>query len=190
MLDEPSDFRSPSLTEERSHPNHWYNKAADLRAAAGAIWHAMETDVEGKVAQSLGLPRGYSMGIACWHVYHMLCGLALEVIMKAIMAQRGLKVPATHNLSNLAGMLKIKLSSHERNLLKFYSSTLIWAGRYPTPKECSDDALRAFYDEANSVLRKPLKKVGSLTITVGTDATDWGNFHPLWLRLANEFEFR
>jgi len=31
----------PSLTEDQSHPNHWRNRPADLKASAGALWHAM-----------------------------------------------------------------------------------------------------------------------------------------------------
>ena len=180
----------PSLTEARSHPNHWYNRAADLRAAAGAAWYAMENDRQDGIAEALGLPSGYSMSVACWPVYHMLCGLALEVIFKAVMAQRGMKVPEIHDLNNLAGQLGLKRTPKERDLLKFYSSSIAWAGRYPIPKNCSDERLQGFYDEANTVLRKPLRKMGTLMLTIGSGATDWEHFHPLWLRFASEFEFK
>lgn len=33
----------PTLTKDRGHPNHWRNRAADLRASAGALWHAMDS---------------------------------------------------------------------------------------------------------------------------------------------------
>ncbi|VBS37530.1 Uncharacterised protein [Burkholderia pseudomallei] len=90
----------PTLTEERSHPNHWFNRGADLHASAGALWYAMENDVRQEIAQGLGFSSGYSMGVACYPVYHMMCGLALEVIMKAVLVQRGLPFPKTHSLAD------------------------------------------------------------------------------------------
>ena len=189
MSDEFCDYHAPSLTVERSHPNHWYNRAADLRASAGALWHSMNMDADQKVAQSLGLGPGYSMGVACWHVYHMLCGLAIEVVLKAVMSQRGIKIPEIHDLNNLAAMLGIDRTPHERKLLKFYSSAVVWSGRYPIPRKCSDEALRSFYDEAHAVLRKPLRQIGSLTLTSSSESTDWEHFHSLWCRFAEEFKF-
>lgn len=180
----------PSLTEERSHPNHWYNRAADLRAAAGATWYAMEQDHKQGVAQALGLGEGYSLSIACRPVYHMLCGLALEVIIKSVMAQRGMKVREIHDLNNLATEIGVTRTQSERALLKFYTSSVIWAGRYPTPRNCSDEALRSYYQDASQVLTKPTKKFGSLQLRVSSGATDWDHFHALWLRFSNEFQFR
>lgn len=178
----------PTLTEERSHPNHWYNRAADLRAAAGSAWYAMQND--SAAASSLGLPTGYSMGVACWPVYHMLCGLALEVLFKAVMAQRNMKIPEIHDLNNLASMLSLKRSEEERGLLKYYTSSVVWAGRYPIPRNCSDERLKNFYRESADVLMKPVKKLGSLVLRTSSGATDWENFHALWKRIANEFVFQ
>lgn len=190
ILDADFEFSLPSLSEERAHPNHWYNRAADLRAAAGAAWYAMENDGQKRIANSLGLGDHYDMSVACWPVYHMLCGLALEVIIKAVMRQKGIVVPEIHDLNDLASRIGFERIAHERALLKFYTSSIIWAGRYPIPKNCSDKALRKFYDEAEAVLRKPGRKLGTLRLSVASGATDWEHFHALWLRIAGNFEFR
>lgn len=178
-----------NLSEERSHPNHWYNRAADLRATAGAAWYAIRGDQEHGIAASLGFSPGYSMDVACRPVYHMLSGLALEVIIKAVMKQRGSKIPEHHDLNNLASQIGFARTPHERRLLKFYTSSVIWAGRYPTPRNCSDEQLVRFFDEAGEVLTKPGKNLGTLRLRVASGATDWEHFHALWLRIASEFEF-
>lgn len=52
----------PTLTEDRSHPNHWYNRAADLRASAGAIWYSMSAQNKEAVSEELGFGSGHSIG--------------------------------------------------------------------------------------------------------------------------------
>lgn len=182
-------FPTTSLTEEKSHPNHWYNRAADLHASAGSIWYGMHFDREQNIAKSLGLGDGFSLSIACQPVYHMLCGLSLEVILKAILAQRNQNIPEIHDLNDLAARVGIKRSPQEKNLLKYYTSAVVWAGRYPTPKNCSDQSLLNFYDDARKALFKPGKKLGNLQFLTHNDATDWENFHVLWLRISSEFKF-
>lgn len=72
------------LVKRFSHPNYWFNHASDLRAAAGAVWFAMGEQNE-QVRESLGLDVGFSMNVASRPVYHLLCGLALEVLLKALL---------------------------------------------------------------------------------------------------------
>jgi hypothetical protein len=180
----------PSLSEERSHPNQWYNRAADLRASAGAAWYVMENDDAQKIAKSLGFGDGYSMGVACRPVYHMLCGLALEVIMKAVLRQKDVAVPEIHDLNDLASRIGLERNPHERALLKFYTSSIVWAGRCPTPRNCTDEGLRKFFGEASAVLQRPGPRLGNLKVLTASGATDWEHFHALWLRIAGQFEFQ
>jgi len=121
-----------SLTEMKNHPNHWFNRSSDLQASAGAVWYSMG-DQSKVVAQELGLSSSFSMGIACYHVYHMLCGLALEVMMKAVLMQRRTDASnlKTHSFEKLNRLLGIELAEEEARLLKFYEGALVWAGRYP-----------------------------------------------------------
>lgn len=126
----------PTLVEDRSHPNHWLNRASDLLASAGALWHAMGAE-DTAIAQALGHGSGFSMKVACWPVYHMLCGLSLELIMKAVLIQRATpqKDVETHVLHRLHRMLDLDLDEERKQILDFYEASVMWAGRYPTPPQ-------------------------------------------------------
>lgn len=178
-----------SLTQDRNHPNHWFNRASDLHASAGAIWHAMESPDEEEIAEGLGLPEGFSMSIACLPVYYMLCGLAIEVAMKAVLVQRGVqeKAYATHALRDLAGSVGLLLSEDETALLRFYEESLVWAGRYPLPKRATDAKLRGFSELARDVLTMSIPSSSSLTLRTGSGAADWAQFTKLWRRIASGF---
>ncbi len=176
----------PSLTEDRSHPNHWFNRAADLRSGAAAVWYSMRIPSD-ELNQELGLPHGNSLSAACWPVYHMLCGLAIEVILKAVICQHK-TVPESHDLIHLARVAEISISENEKRLMGYYQRAVVWAGRYPVPKDCTDQKLHEFYDYANSVLCKPAGKLGALTLYRPSGAADWENFHRLWRRLAEHFK--
>ncbi len=182
----------PSLTDELNHPNHWFNRSSDLRASAGALWFVMDDKVEA-VADRLGLEKGFSMGIACRPVYHMLCGLAIELILKAVIVQNGLKVPQSHDLNYLASQLSLILNPHEKNLLIFYKASIEWSGRYPTPAKCDDDSILKYWKLATEVLTKPMvpdtNKSGTPKFRTASDATSWTNFNTLWARVASEFKF-
>jgi hypothetical protein len=177
----------PSITDERNHPNHWYNRSADLHASAGALWYAM---YQGNgVAESLGLGAGYSMGIACRPVYHMMCGLALEVIMKAVLVQRGIDFGKTHNLDRLVELLELQKSLEEIRLLKFYEQAINWSGRYPIPNRCTDGKLKEFWSLAADVLTSPvdLGREYGLKVYRANDADNWASFTSLWNEYASLF---
>ena len=114
MADEYHYEEPPTLTERQSHPNHWFNKAADLHAAAGATWLAMQDNRKLQAAADLGMHSSFDMGIACRPVYHMLCGLALEVIFKALMSSRRMKIDETHDLNELARRTSCHCTPHEQ----------------------------------------------------------------------------
>lgn len=92
---------------------YWYNKASELRSAAGALC--------GK----------------SWNpVYFMLSGMALELIYKAIVVAKG-NEPNTksHGLANLAKEAGLKVKNKQEGLLAILTEAIIWYGRYPVPKE-------------------------------------------------------
>ncbi|MEG0631520.1 MAG: HEPN domain-containing protein [Pseudomonas sp.] len=180
----------PTLTEDRSHPHHWYNRAADLRASAGAIWYSMSAPNREAVSEELGFGSGHDMGIACWNVYHMLCGLALEVIIKAVLVQRGVKGYETHELKKLSELLGVTPAPDEARLLAFYVDAVFWIGRYPTPKNATEEKLMTSYERANSVLFSRSKVSPDLTLewVKPSGATDWPQFSELWLKYANLFD--
>ncbi|WP_273829454.1 hypothetical protein [Pseudomonas sp. SBT1-2] len=181
----------PSLTEMKSHPNHWFNRSSDLHASAGAVWHSMG-DNSPLIAKELGLGPNFDMGVACYHVYHMLCGLALEVIMKAVLIQRGVdpKDFKTHSFEKLNCLLRVSVDEQERNLLKFYEGMLVWAARYPTPTDVTDEKLKSFYSLSDAVLTKdgPPLEGTTFHFTVSSGATDWDVFSALWAKYANLFD--
>jgi len=172
----------PTLTEDRSHPNHWRNRSADLRASAGAIWYAMKNDKA--VADSLGYTDGFSMGVACRPVYHLTCGLALELIMKAVLVQRQtpLKKIQTHHFGKLHGLLGLDQDESRMKLLLFYQHALVWSGRYPVPINPSDDDLKQYYQLENDVLTvsSPLSPGSILKVSQSSGATDWEPFCRLY----------
>lgn len=191
LIEEPEIWLNlPNLVEERGHPSHWFNRASDLHAAAGATWYAMGSKST-EVAAALSFPPGFSMSVACWPVYHMLCGLSLEVIMKAVLVLRETapKEYELHDLNKLTRLLKLEPSTEEEKLLDFYNASLVWAGRYPTPRRATDSKLKAYWDLASDVLTSPT--IGnwpeSMNVRSGNGSTDWTEFNPLWHRYANLF---
>ncbi len=174
--------------QERSHPNHWFNRSSDLHASAGALWLSMSPS--NNAAEALNLGRGFSMSV-CLPVYHMLCGLALETVMKALLASDGRWDPSdsSHTLIDLAELLATPLTPDERRLLEFYSASITWAGRYPLPSRPSDQKLLDYWSLASSVLMvdTPIKISSTLKLRTASYATDWDNFHVLWHSYADQF---
>lgn len=180
----------PTLTQERNHPNHWFNRGADLHASAGAIWYAMQHDGKQRIAVALGLGDGYSMGVACRPVYHMTCGLALEVIMKAVLVQRGISFEKTHHLAGLVDLLGLTRAPEELAVLDFYEHCVIWSGRYPTPRRATDDKLKGYWNLASEVLTSqvPMPKKSALEFRRASGATDWEKFSETWRSYASLFK--
>lgn len=180
----------PSLTEMKSHPNHWFNRSSDLHASAGAVWHSMGVN-SALIAEELKLGSNFDMGIACYHVYHMLCGLALEVMIKAVLIQRGIdpKDFKTHSFEKLNLALGLRVDEQGTKLPKFYEGMLVWAARYPTPNGVTDEKLESFYSLANAVLTTdgPALEGTTLRFSVSSGSTDWDAFSALWKTYANLF---
>lgn len=183
-------YERPSLVEDRNHRNHWLNRASDLHASAGAIWYSMLSENNQSVTESLGLSKGFSMSTACDPVYHMLCGLSLEVIMKAVLVSRGDDAPEIHDLYELAKLVGMKPNVNEKRILRFYQESVIWAGRYPIPRKANDQMLRQYWDLAHKVLTKPkaISKGSKLTFYVASGATRWDKYNALFSSYRTLFE--
>lgn len=181
----------PTLVEDRNHPNHWFNRAADLKASAGAVWHSMGSD-NAAISETLGYPHGHCMRTACKPIYFMLCGLSLELIIKAVLAQRGLSPDQFkgHKFETLHQKLGLPLKRERAKLMAFYESSLVWAGRYPTPIDATDEKLLNFYSLASEILTKPTE-LGppSMKFRIGSDdLTNWTQFSALWASYAALFK--
>lgn len=183
-------YERPSLVEDRSHRNHWLNRASDLHASAGAIWYSMYGANHLEITKTLGFSEGFSMSTACHPVYHMLCGLALEVVMKAVLVSRGETAPEKHDLNELAELVGMKRNVNEKRILRFYQESVVWAGRYPIPKKANDQMLRQYWDLANQVLSKP-KDMGKETILKfyeSSGATEWEKYNALFCSYSALFD--
>jgi hypothetical protein len=176
--------KSVDLIEQHSHPNYWFNRASDLRAAAGAVWFSMKVDAE-QVRGALGLGIGFSMPVACRPVYHLLCGLALEVLLKGVLAHRGQEPPPKHDLLKLAALALVALDATETELLRYYTSTITWGGRYPLPLNPTEEKLRGYWDNAINVLTEatPFAPGSKLKLSKPSGADAWENFHDLFGRI-------
>lgn len=195
MLEDKFDMsRTPHVTsklaEERNHPNHWYNRASDMHASAGALWHSMD-DNNIDVARQLRLGDGFSLSLACYPVYLMLCGLALELIIKAVLVQRRTElsqIDSKHQLSDLVKLLDIKPTHQEQQLLKLYQENVIWAGRYPTPRKHIDEKLKHYWSLSSDVLTSPVQEFKEIELRQFNGATDWEKFTKLWRSYASLFK--
>lgn len=178
----------PTLTEEKSHPNHWFNRASDLRASAHVLWLVMESK---KIQGDLGYGGGFSLPVACYPVYHILCGLSLELITKAVISQKKIPVKRTHDLNMLASDVGIAVDHKTKELLKYYKHYIEWSGRYPVPTSGKDEDLTGFWDLANAVTMRPSTKFknSKLKVYERNGATDWDNFDALWCLISEHFKF-
>ncbi len=161
---------------------YWFNKASDLMGSAGALWACQDGTRSSEVVEELGLWQGYSMGVATPPVYRMLCGMALELIYKAIIVAKGENVPETHRLIDLAQKAEVEVKEKQKGLLQVLTESIIWDGRYPTPKK--EAHMESLYNLTCEHLydKEPL---GSMHILKPNKALGWEGFVELW-GTANE----
>lgn len=175
-----------SLTEQHLHPNYWFNRASDLRASAHVLWLSMDSK---DLQQRMGYGGGFSLEVACGPVYFMLCGLALELILKAIIVQKTGKAPENHDLNNLAGLAGIKINGKRKELLKFYTAAIVWTGRYPVPVKCDDEKLKDYWALSSSVLTDRVKGYENLNVRKENGVAEWEKFQALFNEIMEKFNF-
>jgi HEPN domain-containing protein len=145
-------------------------------------------------ARELGLGEGFDMPLACSHVYHMLCGLSLEVAMKAALVSQGITPPEKHDLNLLAHLLSVKRNPAQKKILNFYQHSVVWAGRYPVPVNATDEKLIDYYEMANTVLYKGKTVIKGTTINIKTysptGATSWERYDALYKSYTALFDHR
>ena len=159
---------------------YWFNKSSDLRASAAAVWMSTEPDLSKRIVEECRLGRGFKIGAAVIPVFHMLCGMAMELIFKALVVEQEKEVnEAHHDLLNHASMAGLTYSGRDRELLKILTHSIVWAGRYPTPtskrKNHMEELSKLFRD--NLFDRVPLS---SMTILHPNEALDWNSFNSMW----------
>jgi hypothetical protein len=156
---------------------YWHNKACDLLGSAAAVWAAMHDTDSVEKAKVLGLGEGFSFAIACPPVFRMLCGMAYELLLKAIIVAKGGEPEPTHDLVALGKAADVSFTKEEIGLLRILSASIIWAGRYPIPKkqEHLEELTELCYEHLFD--RVPL---GKLQVFHPNQNLEWQSFLDLW----------
>jgi len=158
-------------------PTYWHNKASDLYASAGVLWAAMGDPKQGSAAEQMGHGQGFSYSVACWPVYQMLCGMSLELLLKAIVVAKNETPKATHDLVALSRQAVVAYSSVELTTLKILSESIIWDGRYPVPKK--EDHFKQLAELTWTHLYDPVPDV-SINMRRPNDRLAWKAIGELW----------
>ena len=167
-------------------PLCWFNKSSDLRASAGALWKSMRKDSSEILVEELGLGTQFSMPIAVWPVYLMLCGMSLELLFKAISVAKGHHVKTTHNLVKLADFAGVKTDNESKSILALLTESIIWEGKYPVPKDKQKESFYTANNLYNEVMYTKAQFHGC-EYQKPTDALNWDCFNKIWLDASKTF---
>lgn len=152
---------------------YWYNKAADLRGSAGVLWSSMGDERSAEIVKELGLGKGFRIEAATGSVYKMLCGMALELIYKAITVAKG-KEPNTrsHKLTSLALDAGVSYLKDVEGLLDILSESISWDGRYPVPQKKKKKDMKRLNELKKRHLYEK-RSYGEVNVLVPNHALDW-----------------
>jgi len=128
------------------------------------------------------------MDVATFPVYAMLCGMSLELLIKAVLIMQKEDVKPVHDLSALARHAEIPLDQAERGLLDLLTHYVVWYARYPVPRRNTAENVR----ELGRLIDEHLfekASFGGLTImsrrTPGP--LDWQQYNSFWSKIASKF---
>lgn len=160
----------------RSISQYWYNKATDLMGAAAVIRFTSSDEIAAdQIVSAANLGLGFNLSVATYRVFYMLCGMALELMYKAILVEDGKEPPTNHNLPVLAKLAGINLPPEDESLLEIWSQLVIWDGKYPVPKK--EEHMKTYDDLIektlwNQVEGTPFKRMNN--------RIEWSNFRIFW----------
>ncbi|WP_374627671.1 hypothetical protein [Pandoraea sp.] len=160
---------------------YWFNKSQDLWGVIHALRFAIRHQDEMDGGES-----GYSYEVAAASVMPMLCGMALELMYKAICVAKGLKVPETHELSLLADRGGAQLSDDDKRYLRYLSIHVWWEGRYPVPKEMRADEMDELSSISSDLFMEDVPGV-SIRLRRHNGRDQEAMFDDLWGRAASAF---
>ena len=157
---------------------YWFDKSYDLKGAAAAIWSTMHppsspSDREPRPKRR----RTQDGGVALGPVYWMLCGMSIELLLKALIVAQQQDPGKTHKLKQLAIKAGLQLDRRQQGLLDILSEAVIWYGRYPVPLEGAQ--MQRFHDLSLQYLYGPVR-VGRFKVLRRNSALDWPFFDELW----------
>lgn len=165
--------------QQKKESIYWFHKASDLRGGAAVLWASMKSESR-EVATELGLGSGFRMDVALPLVYRMLCGMSLELLIKAIIVARGKEPETIHVLGKLATDAGIEgYTPEQRDLLQILTEAIFWDGRYPTPKKKAAWEKLSVLEKARLCDKEPIGDTG-LEILTRNNALDWDSYSDLW----------
>lgn len=163
-------------------------KSASLRAAAGAVWFALEPGRSESIAPTLPAEVPIDFTVGTWQVYRLLCGMSLELAYKAALVAQGLKVPPTHDLVKLAELAGAHVTKKEHGILELLHQCVVWEGRYPVPKH--PDSLEYFVFLHYENLYRPVRTGNAVIFKpVEPHPLDWDEYNKLWEHAHATFEW-
>jgi hypothetical protein len=123
---------------------------------------------------------GFRMEVALPRVYWMLCGMSIELLLKAVIVASAKQPESTHNLKKLASDAGVTYTSEQIDLLQILTESIVWDGRYPVPNKKVDwDNLRRLED-SRLFDKSPLGNSG-LEVLTRNDALNWDSYSDLWM---------
>ncbi|OOS00705.1 hypothetical protein B0186_05875 [Canicola haemoglobinophilus] len=152
----------------KDESGHWHSRAGDLITSAKVLWDSLDKHP------------------FCWNVYKMLMGMAFELLIKAVLTQRNIDFKYTHNLRELALEAQIKLSEEEFNLLDILSGYILWAGKYPVPKD--DEILKKHYENEEEQLYDEYMRVSDVPLVIYNGKLDFNNLHEIWMKILESYK--
>ena len=166
--------------QRRENSTYWGNKANDLYIASEVLWKCIIVGPGEEIKTKLGMEGSGRLDVALPSVFRMLCGMAMELLLKTIIVAKGGEPKATHHLDELAVEAGVIFTPQQVGLLKILSRSVIWGGKYPIPKREQE------WNELVNLERELLFKRGSLgdtglTVYSRNDALEWESFNELWI---------
>jgi len=102
-----------------THYQYWFSKSDELFYSAKLLWDDME---------KTGL-------LFIRDIYLMLIGMSFETLIKAYYICLNKEYEVTHNLNKLFKNIGVYLKDEEEEILNILTNTIIWEGKYPSPKK-------------------------------------------------------
>ena len=176
--------------KRRRAPFHFFAKARNARFAAYAL-HAIDSTNQCRFADEIGY--GGSPSIALAESFHREAAIALELIVKAVIAQlienktaspHVTKVCPTHNLKSLWSDADLPpLSKSNEQILLLARRILFWSGRYAAPRK-EDKKVK---EEELELDRVANKQAFGTTYVMSFAPFDWATFDGIYEIAAEKF---
>jgi hypothetical protein len=165
-------------------PQYWFNKSSDLRASTGAVWYCIKHDEDKEIAEELGLGIGFSMAVATYPIFPMLCGLSLELMYKAICVVKNKTfVHEKHNLRKLCNLAEVPATKEDLLFLDLFTESVKWDGKYPVPHD------KNAFEGLNKLRDKLLfEEIPNTHIKRYNERLNWDTFNALWIKAAMKFD--